>query len=95
MIGDDQQAWDLLLYYAQLRQFPPEIEDSNVNCKLLVDAWILGQDYEVSAFQDLIMLELLQHPRHGYSSGLPLINDAYVATPRGSAMRKLMAEEAV
>ena len=60
----------------------------------LVRTWILGEKYQLPEFQDLVMLELLEH-LDCWEYSMAVVREAFEGTPVGSPLRKLMAEEAV
>lgn len=60
---DDVGAWEVLLYWtfrgALMKMLDERKNDEAADRLLLVQSWILGDRYNVSRFQDEVMLELL------------------------------------
>lgn len=91
-------AWEILIYWmikATLPESNFEEEDKKEASQLLlVQCWALGDKYNLAAFQDVIMLELLF-----LVSGISMtpVSAAFATnnTPPGSKLRCLVANEIV
>ena len=53
----EEDAWISFFYGAHNKTLLPQITDCGPGC--LIESWILGHRYDVKAFQDVIMCELL------------------------------------
>jgi hypothetical protein len=98
---DDVDCWKVFVSWVVRRVLPgmkaavDRPSKSNYE-SLLVRSWALGDKYCAPDFQDLIMLELLAHyEKTSTSLELENVYAGFSATPPGSILRKLLADEVV
>ncbi|KAK3619862.1 hypothetical protein LTR56_023756 [Elasticomyces elasticus] len=100
---DNTESWKILLFWMLRHELPSlddlgllepydDNEEACVDHTLCIRCWALGEMYDISAFQDLIMLELLRS-LETQPTDLNEIKEAFESTPPGSKLRDLMAEE--
>lgn len=95
---DSVGAWEILIYWMIKATLPEskfeEQHEEEEAQLLLVQCWVLGDKYNIAAFQDVIMLELLF-----LISGISMdpMSAAFATnnTPPGSKLRHLVANEIV
>ena len=97
---DDLDVWQALTFWMFNKTIPTDKElSSQVDCESIhfVRCWCLGEKYQIGAFQDAAMLELLHTIDKAQETAIWLeaIKEAFEESPDGSVLRKLMAEVAV
>ncbi|KAK3721041.1 hypothetical protein LTR37_003331 [Vermiconidia calcicola] len=90
---DDEDAWKVLLQWFVKKELPV-LKMNQATQMLWVRSWIIGDKYGIEAFQDLVMLELLNELAYQKTS-LEVVRTVFEGTMEESPMRKLMAEETV
>ena len=91
---DNHTAWMTLLYWKLNGKFEISKGSDEQEQMQLVHCWTLGNKYDIKAFQDLAMLELL-NLLEDRNASLAVIQFAFENTAEGSALRKLMARQVV
>ncbi|KAK0782581.1 hypothetical protein LTR91_011361 [Friedmanniomyces endolithicus] len=95
---DSLNAWKVLMRWAFTRTVPrwtDRRDDDGIDCGfelLLIDCWVLGDKYQIPAFQDEVMLELLYYYKEE-TIGFDVVKHGVAVTSSGSALRRLLAEE--
>ncbi|KAK0357178.1 hypothetical protein LTR59_003059 [Friedmanniomyces endolithicus] len=95
---DSLNAWKVLMRWAFARTVPrwnDGRDDDGIDSGfelLLIDCWVLGDKYQIPAFQDEVMLELLYYYREE-TIGFDVVKHGVAVTISGSALRRLLAEE--
>lgn len=91
--ADDHSGWKLLLYWAHNHALPPDVHDNPWRgADNLLGAWFVGHAHNVPAFQDVVMVKLLQASG---SMDLSFVGPAFKSCPPESPIRRLLAEETV
>lgn len=90
---DDLDGWTVVLYWMVNREVPGEpIEPKASVYRVLIACWIMGDRYDMPAFQDVVMMELLNR-LDVFSPSMALVKLAFESTIPGSKLRLVMAEE--
>ncbi|KAF2488205.1 hypothetical protein BDY17DRAFT_25464 [Neohortaea acidophila] len=95
---DDVESWRVFLFWLfnrELPNFPIDVETAHDRggSKLFVRCWALGDRYAVPAFQDEIMLALMDMLKN-FTVNWPPVKLAFDITAPNSQLRRIMAEEA-
>ena len=90
---DDEDAWKVLLHWI-IKGKLPTTRSGQATQMLWVHCWILGDKYNIAAFQDDVMVELVFELAHQKTS-LEIVKTAFEGTIEDCKLRKLMAEETV
>ncbi|KAK0938649.1 hypothetical protein LTR29_009748 [Friedmanniomyces endolithicus] len=94
---DNVSAWKVLLHWAFTRMLPhwfKSTAEGNLDdgtAMLLVDCWVLGDKYQIHAFQDEVMMEMLCWLVYSPGS-CDVFKRGVELTSPGSKLRRLMAE---
>jgi len=98
---DELNSWKVLLFWIVARELPSVDEICSTGSgqnddgmhSVYVRCWVLGDKYDIPAFQDLIMLELLKTFHYGSTLTIENPKLALENTPPGSVLRELVVEE--
>ncbi|KAK4962984.1 hypothetical protein LTR10_000611 [Elasticomyces elasticus] len=92
---DDLDVWEVLLHWAVVRSLPAW---SSTNGKekeaLLIRCWVLGDKYQLSPFQNEVMLDLIMYQSTDLAGVENLMLGVKLTRP-GSELRRVMAQELV
>ena len=103
---DDVDAWKIMACYILKGELPDSVglqwlfngpswaEEDLGEDMLWVRCWALGDYFGIPAFQDEVMFKLISYIGL-WQSDFDVIREAFMRTPEGSPLRRLMAEEAV